>query len=249
MSRRHVLLIEQNAVSRQLVALCLEPLDLDFHGCASIAAGHCWMGVHGAPDLLLTGLKFSGESGMAFIAALRRGSAWQHSLPVMVIASDVSPQQRLELHQQQVLCVLVKPFALDLLRDTVSSVLDFPPHVAQLEAVRTRFNGDEKMYGVFVAGCIDYFPADAQATSNACALSDWATVQRVAHSLKSVLALLREDVASELARRMEQACAEGRTAAAVALWAILRPWLLWFAGRAPSQLTWSQAPSLYIPGS
>lgn len=242
-----MLLIEDHPVLRQLASLSLEPLALTLHACESVAAARQWMAIHGAPDLLLTDLMMPGETGLEFIAALRSGADWERTLPVVVMTAGTDARQMQELDGLRLVAVLVKPVAMDTLLDTVACALRAPAHVPRIEALRTRFGGDRSLYDVFVAGCLAQFPVDVRDIDAACDAGDWATVQHVSHSLKSVFALLREDVACELARRIEQAATDGAVVDAKVIWSVLRAWLLWFVGSAAATLPGVAAPSLHLP--
>jgi DNA-binding response OmpR family regulator len=247
MTSRHVLLLEQHLALHQLVALALDPLDLTLHCCASVEAARRWMDVHGVPDLLLTCLKMPRETGLDFIAALRSGAHWQQALPVIVLTASDTQNYMAELTKHRVLKILVKPVSLGVLLEAVSLALEVPAHNSQREAVRTCFGGDVALHKVFLDGCIRQLPVDAIEISAACERFDWETVKRVVHSLKGVLALLREDAACELARRVEQAASVEKEAEVIAVWSVLRNWLSWFCSIPPGSSLLSQAPSLYIP--
>lgn len=246
---RHVLLIEDHPVLRQYVSMALEPLELHLHSCVTVAEARNWIDVHGAPDLLLTDLMMPGETGLEFIVALRAGADWQQTLPVLVMTAGVRPEQMQHLHTLEVLQVLLKPVAIDALLDAVCSALQAVPSMAAKTAIRSRFGGDAAMFEAFRAAALAQFPLDSQQVDDALANEDRGALERGAHSVKGVFALLREDVASEVARRLEWAAREGRTDEANAIWAVLRDWLNWYVRSEGGQMSALPAPSLHLAAS
>ncbi len=245
-SDRHVLLIEDHAVLRQFVAMALVPLTATVHGCASVAEARAWIGIHGVPDLLLTDLVMPGEDGQAFVTSLRAGADWQRSLPVIMMTAagdDARLQALAPLGLRQ---VLLKPLDIEVLRDAVRSVLCAPFARSADTVAAARFGGDQAMYAQFRAAALVQFPADMQQIDAGVLAGDWGAVRRTAHSLKGVFALLCEDAASEVARRLEQADPQR----AGIIWPVLRNWLAWYvrAGVDASSSA-GRPPSLHLPAT
>jgi CheY-like chemotaxis protein/HPt (histidine-containing phosphotransfer) domain-containing protein len=248
-SRFHVLLIEDHPVMRQLVSVALEPLALQLHGCASVRQARTWLDVHGAPDLLLTDLMLPGETGLDFLSELRAGPDWQQTLPVLVLTAGVQPEVMQELGSLNVRQVLIKPVDIDVLCNAVKTALQANPSMPAKTAVEARFGGDADMFETFLAAALAQFPVDSRQIDEALAGGDVGALERGAHSIKGVFALLREDVASEVARRLEWAAREGRSDDATAIWAVLRAWLDWYVVSQGGQAAQGPSPSLYLAAS
>jgi DNA-binding response OmpR family regulator len=245
----HVLMIEDHPVLRQLVTMALEPLALQLHGCATVSQARTWLDVHGAPDLLLTDLMLPGETGLDFISALRAGADWQQTLPVLVMTAGAQPETMQKLELLNVRRVLIKPLAIDALRDAVQVELQANPSMPARIAVDSRFGGDAAMFQTFRAAALAQFPLDSRQIDDALSCADAGALERGAHSVKGVFALLREDVASEVARRLEWAAREGRSDDATAIWVVLRAWLDWYVASQGGQTAQRPAPSLYLAAS
>jgi two-component system, NarL family, capsular synthesis sensor histidine kinase RcsC len=222
---------------------------MQLHACGSVAQARAWLDVHGAPDLLLTDLMLPDETGLEFISALRAGADWQQTLPVLVMTAGVQPESMQQLASLDVCQVLIKPVAVDALRDAVREALQAKPSTPARTAVETRFGGDTAMFETFRAAALAQFPVDSQQIDDALASADAGALERGAHSIKGVFALLREDVASEVARRLEWAAREGRTDDATAIWTVLRAWLDWYVRSRGGQAAQWAAPSLHLATS
>lgn len=232
-----------------MVSLALEPLAVQLHGCASVGEARSWLDVHGAPDLLLTDLMLPGESGIDFISALRAGADWQQTLPVLVMTAGVQPEAMHRLASLEVRQVLMKPVAIDALCDAVQAELQASRSMPARAAIESRFGGDAAMFQTFLAAALAQFPEDSRQIDDALACGDAGALERGAHSVKGVFALLREDAASEVARRLEWAARQGRTDDVTAIWAVLRTWLDWYVHSDGGQTAQGPAPSLYLAAS
>lgn len=79
-----------------------------------------------------------------------------------------------------------------------------PPQGAAA-AIGSHFGGDRALYEAFRAGARAQFPADRMAGAQACRRADAAALRHLGHSLRTVLGLLGEPDAAELAWRLQKA--------------------------------------------
>lgn len=89
---------------------------------------------------------------------------------------------------------------------SVSSVSSVPRDAAP-DPVQQHFGGDHALFKTFRTGCIERFATDIAQGDAALASGDAAALQRVVHSLKSVLALIGEPALAARARALEDAAA------------------------------------------
>lgn len=93
---------------------------------------------------------------------------------------------------------------------------------SEAEIIDRHFEGDHALYSEYKALCLAQFPLDIQAGDTACATGDAPALQRLAHSLKTVLRSLGHDTLSDLASAIEQQAAQGAMGPAQHLWRQLR---------------------------
>lgn len=70
------------------------------------------------------------------------------------------------------------------------------------------FDGDVALYEEYLISCRDQFGLDVAAGDSACRSADHAALQRLAHSLKGVFALLGDDAGAVRARAVEKLAAQ-----------------------------------------
>ena len=80
---------------------------------------------------------------------------------------------------------------------------------------------DKVLFGAYNEACLAQFPMDLQEGDQACQSGDLSTLQRVAHSLKTVLLTLGYPALSVLARDIEKQSAEGDASVARQGWSAL----------------------------
>ena len=228
-----MLLVEDHAALRRFVQLALEPLELQLSEAESLRAAEGWVDRHGVPELLLTDLMLPDGSGLDLVRGLRASGHGPARLPVIVMSAAVQPLERESLSALSVARVLVKPVAVSELLEAVASVLA-PALTAgataasALDPAVEYFGGDRALQDAFRASSLQQLPADIEAGDVALARGDLQTLRRVAHSLKSVLALLGDAQGKSLATHVELSSAAGISAESE--WRLLRLRLLELVG-------------------
>ncbi len=225
-----LLLIEDDASLRHFVAIALEDMGLGLHMASSVDEGIAALRA-GSFDLIISDLMMPGRSGFELIQALEAEPALQASARLVIFSAGLRAETRHRLQSPIIWRLLSKPCSLADLRSCVREGLS--PAVAQTaapaaaataeqEAIDRFFGGKTALFQAFRQGCLAQFQADAALGDAACASGDLAALRHLAHSLKSVLLTLGHPQASELARRLEDACAEADGPQAHALWPQLR---------------------------
>lgn len=92
----------------------------------------------------------------------------------------------------------------------------------EADIIDRHFEGDQALYTEYKAMCLAQFPLDIQAGDAACTTGDAPALQRLAHSLKTVLRSLGHDALGDLASALEQQAAEGAMDMAQEQWRQLR---------------------------
>ncbi len=228
MSATRVLLVEDDPSIQRFVELALEELAVDLHIASS--PGEALQALRaGRFAVLLTDLTLQGGSGLQVLQALHEDPTLGGGPRRLVFSASLSPSTRRQLAAWGVDEIIAKPAPLQVLLDAVRRGLDGPPpapgaapHGAPDGAAVDRyFGGNRALYDSFRASCLTQFGADLQLGAAALAAGDAAALQRLAHSLKTVLLSLGHEAASELARRAERSAASGVLADAGADWAAL----------------------------
>lgn len=218
--RPRVLLVDDDAAIRRLVALALEELEVDLvcaaDGQAALAA------LREAPArLVITDLMMPGLSGYALLQQLADDPALRAGARLAVFSAGLNAQAQERLAGLPLWQCIQKPVSVMALADIVASALQddnaepaaaAPPPAAprgEAAAIATHFGGDAALYRAFREGCLAQFADDLRQGDAALAAGDAPALRRVAHSLKSVLLLLGEDEASATARRLEHAAEAG----------------------------------------
>lgn len=92
---------------------------------------------------------------------------------------------------------------------------------AEQQAIELYCAGDEVFFLSFRASCREQFRSDLQQGDRACAACDWATLRRVAHSMKGVLRSLGQPQLAEQAAVIERTARGGLVQLASQSWARL----------------------------
>lgn len=229
-ARPRVLLLEDDAGVRRFVELALETLSLDLVICARL--DEALQALASAPvQLVLTDLNLSDGSGLELLQWLheRGGHAF---CPSVVLSGGVNGVLRQQLQQLGVWRVLDKPVPVGLLQACVKEALACQDaqtlgHGPSLPAAGTDlvaefFAGNQSLFDAYRSTCLEQLPKDLQEGDQALRAGDVATLERVAHNLKSALALLGWSYAAELARDTENAAAQAALAPMRANWQRLR---------------------------
>jgi CheY-like chemotaxis protein len=244
-----VLLVDDDATLRKLVAMVLEVLDIDLVSCASGAEALAVL--RAAPvQLLITDLMMPGVSGYDLLQALAETPALRGAARVVVFSAGLDAATRARLARLDVWQVLAKPVSVRTLEDCVRAALvpsatePLPTGVAVAEqsaeggsaeaalaeaaAIAHYFAGQTALFEAYREGCRRQFSSDLQAGERAFSESDAAALRRLAHNLKSVLRMLGSEEAALQAQALEASAAQGNWEAMAAGWAELsRPLRRW----------------------
>jgi CheY-like chemotaxis protein len=234
--RPRVLLVEDDAAIRRFVAMALEDCDLDLVEAPTIHAAIA--ALHGPPlALVLCDLMLPDGSGLDLLQTLVGPGSPCPGVRRVAFSAGISGEVRQRLQSIGVTEILTKPVSVAALVRCVDGALvaaasngvaaEKTP--AAPDPVASYFGGDQDMFDRFMARCRLQWPRDAAQGDLAVRASDLATLRRLAHSAKSVLATLGLEAESALALGIEQAAGAGRSEAACALWPALRARLLLLA--------------------
>jgi len=235
MSRRRLLLVEDDASIRRLVSMALEDCGLELVAAPGLASA--FEALRGPPfELVLCDLTLPDGHGLELLRALAGPDSPSPGARRVAFSAGVSAAVRAELLQAGVHEVLSKPTSMANLEACVARALaapaataapaaavhESPPAAAAVPAALALFGGDRPLYLAFLAQCRPQFGRDAAAGDLAAGQFDLPALQRLAHSLKSVLLTLGFDSDSQLAARVEAAATEQRADDAWSLWPTLR---------------------------
>ena len=112
-----VLLIDDNADARQMVAMLLEELGYSVTACEDVAQGVAQLASGIVCDIVVTDLVMPGTSGFEFSTLVRR---WRAKTPVVLMTGD---QEALQSAVEHGLIPLLKPVTVDQLRAVLSEAL------------------------------------------------------------------------------------------------------------------------------
>jgi CheY-like chemotaxis protein/HPt (histidine-containing phosphotransfer) domain-containing protein len=247
MKRGRVLLVEDDPAIRRFVSMALHSLQIDLSEAATLAEAR--RALDGAAfDLLLTDLALPDGNGADMLTAWHRRprEAGRDSPRVVVFSAGVATPVRQQLLEGGVWQILDKPVSLQALLDCVQSATRpspasaahqpepvpnharFPAHergaaaADEAAAIAHHFGGQESLFLDFKAACIAQFADDLARGDAARMAHDLPTLQRVAHTLKTVLQLLGSPRASECARALERSAADHQGPCCQRLWSSLR---------------------------
>ena len=241
MSLPRVLLIEDDASIGRFVAMALEELPLELVTCGTLTAAR--QALAGPPfALVLSDMMLPDGSGLDLL----REQAARGGLPRPPVwaaySAGITPALRKELEALGVQHILPKPVPVAELEDCVMRALASvngarlasepatpQPGSGDDAAVATFFAGDRALFEAYRARCLAQFENDVQAGDAAAASGDAATLQRLAHSLKTVLRMLGHDTLADEAGKVERQ-ATVADAAPSALWPPLRAGLAGLIG-------------------
>jgi len=229
MTGRRVLLVEDDASIRRFVCMALEGRGLELIAAPALASA--FEALRGPPfDLVLCDLALPDGQGLDLLRALAAPDSPSPGARRVVFSADIPAAVRAELQQAGVHEVLDKPTSLANLEACVARALAVT--AAGVQALHADapavpgglalFGGDKPLYLAFLAQCRPQFGRDAAAGDLAAGQGDLQALQRLAHSLKSVMLTLGFDRDSQLAARVEAAAAEQRASDAWTLWPALR---------------------------
>ena len=236
MALPRVLLLEDDPAVRRFVALALEPLPLQLLPCGTLAEARTLL-EHTPVQLVLMDLALPDGSGQELLPSLPTQD--NAACRIVVFSGGVDDAAlRRQLQSQGAWRVLAKPVGVGLLFDTVREALqgsmpadplaaasqpaEPAPEAHPQDPVTAFFGGDHGLYQAYLASCLAQFGNDLAQGDAAARAHDAPALQRVAHSLKSVLTMLGQPHAAQEAREIEAHAAAGATEAMRNGWQRLR---------------------------
>jgi CheY-like chemotaxis protein len=234
-ARPRVVVVDDDATLRRLVAMMLEELPLDLVSCASVAQAVA--ALEAAPaQLVITDWMMPGESGLVLLRKLAARPELRGQARLVVFSAGLDAEVLALLPELGVWRTLGKPVTVRAMEDCVIEALGLAPSetaeaaaamhpsaaadpaTAQAQAIAVNFGGDAALFHAFKADCVQQLEGDLQAGASALAARDAAALRHLAHNLKSVLRTLGLEPAARVAQRLEDACAVADWAAIAAGW-------------------------------
>lgn len=228
-----VLLVEDDASIRRFVALALEEEALQLDTACSLAEARAAL-ARADFDLVIADLMLGDGNGLDLLREL----ASRPTVTRIAFSAGIDRTTRARLDALGVTEVLAKPVSLAALHEAVTQARQalrpegapgtragqaaqapaIPPSPAETAAIEGYFGGERSLYLLYRQQCLAQFADDLRQGDTCAAADDAAAMRRLAHSLKSVLAMLGADAAAACARAMEDSAAAGDTPRAAALW-------------------------------
>lgn len=236
-ARPRVLLVDDDAAIRRLVALTLEDLEIELLTCPGVEQA---LGVlRAAPvRLLVVDLMMPGITGLELLQQLAADPALRGGARLAVYSAGLTATLRTQLAELGVWRALDKPVSVQALEALVVEALGLPAPAAaapapaqagppplgpgEQAALAQNFGGDLGLFTAFRASAWAQFDHDLAAGDRALAAGDLAALRRLAHSLKGVLLTLGLEAAAGPARALEACAGRGDAAACAGLWHQLR---------------------------
>ncbi len=234
MAAARVLLVDDDAAIRRLVALVLEDLDIDLLACADVA--QALRALRQAPvQLVITDLMMPGTGGEGLLRQLAAEPGLRANARIVVFSAGLDPATQARLRAAGVWRLLPKPVAVRELADCVLQALQpagaeltlEPPRDAvaaedEATAIACHFGGDEALFRAYRAGCLRQFPCDLEDGARAWAAADAPALCRLGHNLKGVLRSLGHGREGDTAQALETAAANADWPALPPLWDALQ---------------------------
>jgi DNA-binding response OmpR family regulator len=223
MNEPRVLLVEDDPSLQRFVELALEGMPLALRCCATVAEAIVLLRSD-RYALIITDLLLPDASGRDLLARLQQEPELRGSARCAVFSAGLDDAaKRTELMALGAWRLLSKPCSLDELESLVNEALQgavaaAPALRATADPVLSHFGGNEALFRAFRASCLQQFEHDLTLGDAACSASDAPALQRLAHSLKSVLLSLGHEHESQLARQLESLAELGQLEAAQPLW-------------------------------
>lgn len=239
----YVLLVEDDASITRFVCMALEDLDIELLTSTTVQQAREVLAKE-AIQLVITDLMLPGEPGLNLVQELGN----EQKVPVAVLSAGLTPERCEELTALGVWRLLSKPVSVVALQACVQDAL-LPPHAnpdapnttaqsaphlpeatnPQAQAIATHFAGNAALFHAYKARCLPQFVHDMTTGDTALAQQDWPGLQRLAHSLRTVLLTLGNTTASQTARQLENGAQAHDSGACGALWQTLRMHLQTFS--------------------
>jgi CheY-like chemotaxis protein len=244
MSRPRVLVVDDDAAIRRLVALTLEDLPVELCLCASVAQARAEL-LAAPVQLVITDLMMPGTSGFELLAELAAHPRWRAGARLVAFSAGLDAAARERLAGCDVWRMLSKPVSVAALEACVrEAVLGSAAGASRLaeaaeregvamdeaQAIERHFAGDAALFKAFKAACRQQFGADLAAGDAGLAAADAPALRRLGHSLKGVLQSLGHQAAAVDAQVLERAALSGNWDEAQQAWRLLRVELQRLAG-------------------
>ncbi|MEZ5719234.1 MAG: response regulator [Burkholderiaceae bacterium] len=216
-SPARVLVLEDDPAVCRFVQLVLDALPIDLVVCPTLREARKHLA--GAPvQVVLMDLTLPDGSGLELLDGLPCGAP-DAVRRTVVFSGGVDAALQRQLEVRGVWRVLHKPASVGSLLACVTDALDSLPAAtdtapsipsgADGDPVGLFFGGNRGLYEAYRQTCLDQFPKDLEEGGRAADAGDAPALRRVAHNLKSVLALLGEAQAAQQARSTEEFAAVG----------------------------------------
>jgi CheY-like chemotaxis protein len=215
-----VLLVDDDATLRRLVAMMLEDLPIELLCCSSVADALDALRAQ-TVQLLITDWMMPGDSGLVLLQTLAREPALRGEARLVVFSAGLDAAVQSQLAGLGVWRTLAKPVAVQAMEDCVCEALGWQaPGAAR--AIAHHFAGDAALYAAFRSDFLRQLPGDMQDCKVALESHEAAALRCHAHNLKSVLRTLGHEDAALLAQDLEDAAAVRDWGAAQTTWPGLR---------------------------
>lgn len=210
-----VVLVEDDAAIRQFVTLALEDLPVTVWACATVDEALAALR-EGPARLVLTDLHLAGDSGLRLLEMLAADPALRGPALLAVFSGEGGTHIPEAWAALGVWRVVAKPASVKALTACVEAALagqasDAAQRPAEptprgaAAAIQIHFGGDQALYEAFRAGALAQFPADRRAGVQASQQGNAAALRHLGHSLRTVLGLLGEPDAAQLAWALQKA--------------------------------------------
>lgn len=225
-----VLLVDDDASIRRLVATALDEMAIEFVACAS-AEDACTALRERPAVLVITDLMMPGVTGYELLAMLVADTALRGGARLAVFSAGLTATTRARLAGLDVWRELDKPVSMQALEDCVNDALALarfpapPLSAGEAATLAERFGGDLGLFTEFRQHARVHFSEDIVAGGQALACGDMAALHRLAHSLQGVLTLLGDEPGAALARAVQNTAAAADLPASAAAWPALAAWL------------------------
>ncbi len=201
-----VLLVDDDAAIRRLVALALEDEAVQLISCAD--GEEALAVLSQAPvELLITDLMMPGLSGFELLERLRDDPALRGQARLVAFSAGINAQRAELLKALGVETLLDKPVSIARLLDCVRRCVPSADAAAP-GALPAGFGGDQALYQAFLEACLAQYPQDLLDGDAALRRGDTGALCRVAHNLKGSLRTLGLEEMALLAWQVEQGAAD-----------------------------------------
>lgn len=218
----HILLVEDDPSITRLINSALEDYPLPLLSCDSIDQAWALLEQKNIA-LVITDLMLPTGSGSDLLHRMQ-GRNKRPYPPVIVLSAGITSEIKSKLIAAGAYKVLYKPVSIKELLACIDSALDgtesieknpaenninshINHHDSAEKAVDIYFAGNIDLFKKYRAGCCEQFPVDIRTAETAITESDYFTLQRIAHNLKTVLLTIGYPNLSTLAGTIESMAA------------------------------------------